>query len=806
MDPVRRQIYDSLGEKGLVASNALQKRFNSVDELRFELERLLKKKNDTFSFISKGQLTCGLDATGALKTEGIKKKAQGIKKTLLRVEHKMGVRKLLINIDNTTDILSQLRFSNNTDVTLTGEMQASPLFSSGQNAGNLIGTIRHQFSPRIEFQGSANLYRSHKLNLKTAYSDDDNSLAARVEILPWRFPRFALEIQRRLFPTSHTTGTLTVTTGRIPTFTAMIGIPLESDRMFMWGAGVRAAPLPSLIVDATTKSIAGGLRGRLAAEWGLLGLKGTVYGLWSGPQDSVVSVAVGSGNVGPLYTEISIQISGHQLAFPIILSYEADVMIGLCAMLVPSAMAGLTHSLLIRPWLRARRLSQLQNTLKIHGERIKQKKKDTEQTIDMLSDHAHRRVEHERNIGGLVILKGTYIAGGEEDEEMLSIDVTVPLQVQVHDSQLIIPGGRSKAGLVGFYDPLPGTRKRLKIEYLFHEAFHVVDVEDLSPIILPLRAPPFTQYPLPAAMQQLPTCTNTRIITTDDAHRIFHAAGVLRILGPMVHRRLDAEERRYVRPGSVFVWEERSTTSEAAGLGIERWTDGLRWGPSRVRDFLFYQEKFTKAEGNEVLTKQTYSAWVNLPTGPKKWHLSKTQFPFIILNDPVLSLTLLIFLPSRDIPAAYFTQATINSMKTVDDIPCMKSVTAPPGMYRRSRCGKKRKETRRLYPVDLPSPVSDPHSSGDEPPYPLCVPFDSLVASPTPPPFVSVFSEHDGNNEEDSLSKSIRNRNQITINKFTCEKRKVINGLAPLSYLQSLHHPRRSPADEVVLRAFASIN
>lgn len=72
--------------------------------------------------------------------------------------------------------------------------------------------------------------------------------------------------------------------------------------------------------------------------------------------------------------------------------------------------------------------------------------------------------------------------------------------------------------------------------------------------------------------------------TTEDAHRVFHAAGILGVLGPMVHRRLDAEERRFVRPGSVFVWEERSTTSEAAGLGIERWTDGLRWGPSRVRD------------------------------------------------------------------------------------------------------------------------------------------------------------------------------------------------------------------------------
>ncbi|KIJ39006.1 hypothetical protein M422DRAFT_126834, partial [Sphaerobolus stellatus SS14] len=160
---------------------------------------------------------------------------------------------------------------------------------------------------------------------------------------------------------------------------------------------------------------------------------------------------------------------------------------------------------------------------------------------------------------------------------------------------------------------------------------------------------------------QLPTCTGTRIITTDDAHRIFHAAGVLRILNPMVIRRLDAEERRHVRPGSVFVWEERSTTSEAAGLGIERWTDGLRWGPSRVRDFLFYQEKFTKNEGQDVLTKQTYSAWVKLPTGRKKWHLT-----------------------------AYFTQATLNTLKAVDDIPCMRGVSVPPEMYYRARSGKRR--------------------------------------------------------------------------------------------------------------------
>lgn len=73
----------------------------------------------------------------------------------------------------------------------------------------------------------------------------------------------------------------------------------------MWGAGVRVAPLPSLIADVTTKSIASGLKGRLTVECGLLGLKGTVYGIWNGPQNCTVSVGVGSGNAGPMYTEIT---------------------------------------------------------------------------------------------------------------------------------------------------------------------------------------------------------------------------------------------------------------------------------------------------------------------------------------------------------------------------------------------------------------------------------------------------------------------------------------------------------------------
>ena len=105
---------------------------------------------------------------------------------------------------------------------------------------------------------------------------------------------------------------------------------------------------------------------------------------------------------------------------------------------------------------------------------------------------------------------------------------------------------------------------------------------------------------------QRPTCTEIRVRSVSDALVIFYA--VSKGLLPIVSRRLDSEERRCIRSGSVYVWEERGPDAEATGvshsisflipsilltppplppslsqLGIERWTDGIRWGPSRVR-------------------------------------------------------------------------------------------------------------------------------------------------------------------------------------------------------------------------------
>ncbi|KAI0040444.1 hypothetical protein FA95DRAFT_1566379 [Auriscalpium vulgare] len=99
-------------------------------------------------------------------------------------------------------------------------------------------------------------------------------------------------------------------------------------------------------------------------------------------------------------------------------------------------------------------------------------------------------------------------------------------------------------------------------------------------------------------MQQ-PTLQNVRIRTAQDALQVFF--GVARNALTLLTRRLDADERKSIRSGNVYVWEDRSaTTSDSGGLTMERWcvlrsssryarsrrrrTDGMSWGPSRIRD------------------------------------------------------------------------------------------------------------------------------------------------------------------------------------------------------------------------------
>ncbi|KAL1673048.1 Gti1/Pac2 family-domain-containing protein [Schizophyllum commune] len=187
---------------------------------------------------------------------------------------------------------------------------------------------------------------------------------------------------------------------------------------------------------------------------------------------------------------------------------------------------------------------------------------------------------------------------------------------------------------------------------------------------------------------QHPTVVNTKIRSTQDALQVFSA--VARHVLPLITHRLDAEERRAICSGNVYVWEERS--ADTAGMGMERWTDGLSWGPSRVRDvrryiaslwaFVTWAHRNSSTTSRKIwrssrkvardphsiscaaadrLIKQTYSVHVTLPRDrqrgtSRKWHLT-----------------------------AYFSQSTLDSLRSVESIPGVGDVPVPEGWFRGTR-------------------------------------------------------------------------------------------------------------------------
>ena len=70
-------------------------------------------------------------------------------------------------------------------------------------------------------------------------------------------------------------------------------------------------------------------------------------------------------------------------------------------------------------------------------------------------------------------------------------------------------------------------------------------------------------------MYQQPTLSGVHVRSIRDALHIFYA--VARHVLPIISRRLDPDERKSISPGNVYVWEERSANSDAAGLTMERW-------------------------------------------------------------------------------------------------------------------------------------------------------------------------------------------------------------------------------------------
>lgn len=216
---------------------------------------------------------------------------------------------------------------------------------------------------------------------------------------------------------------------------------------------------------------------------------------------------------------------GQKVNLPIQISpeYRADLVTAFT--IIPLAGMLAVEQLYFKPMKRQRISTKLADLRKQNSSLIKERKLAAIEARNVLKEAARKKAEQERRRDGLVILQAYYgkkdtwpelrSQGSSEDlyhqawtaalpmtedeinvveetnvqeEEVMWWNVQIAVMTLVNKGQLIIPGGRHKSKIIGFFDPCMGERKHLVIHYLFRNRLHQAIVDDVTQFVAPLRA------------------------------------------------------------------------------------------------------------------------------------------------------------------------------------------------------------------------------------------------------------------------------------------------------------------------------
>ncbi|KAH7882365.1 hypothetical protein F5I97DRAFT_1931555 [Phlebopus sp. FC_14] len=512
-----REVYDHLGPEGLKRQWSAELRSKDSEEIKAVLNQYkIDHSHEILQSLlrPRGQVTCGVDATSLLASGDAQKprsrtvldRIRGVKISSFGVRH---------------SIMKEL--DQKTSIGIIGQAQpGSREYISSK--GTLTGTLRHQFSPRFVLELTAAFLNPHIISAKTTYSDNENAIAIESTVIPafWYIfpPLTTVSFGRRLFRDSLTqgSGTWTYTPGSP---TGRLELSLYSPNPFdltspedyahtgpradynlnngpgstsgfaagvrTWSYGLTLSGLDSCIkTEFSIFFIELAVRLKASIEVSLRGAAYFLTAKWTGER-TAVATSVGVGNRGVLL-RFELSYLQQKWILPITLSPDNDHNLALYTVMVPSTALALGYHFILKPRRRAQRARYFEHARRALKDEKSELKREIESTIHLLQDPAKRHMDAERSKGGLVILKAVYGPAFPDGEATgLDVDVTVPLQALVHNSQVYVSGKVPKSGIQGFYDPAPGCPKYLRVRYMFRDRMHYAEIPDLVPVVLPLK-------------------------------------------------------------------------------------------------------------------------------------------------------------------------------------------------------------------------------------------------------------------------------------------------------------------------------
>ncbi|WFD35763.1 hypothetical protein MCUN1_002625 [Malassezia cuniculi] len=527
-DPQTRAVYDHFGEAGLESQWAVAVRGQSPEEMRAEFERQarLRQAADAESLVkSRGEFAATVDATSLFAPPRRNRRPPSLEERLNKV--------------NCVQLMGKhgfdMQVTNSSAVSVSGQM----LSRGGMGGGNLLGTLKTHWSPRFFIETSATLFHPQVLTSKGQYVLDEHvfftyAVVAQTLAAP---PVATLTWGQHLSAKSSLTGLLSFKTGTYslgrwgadipperqrPDFAALvIGVSKLQEDGTGWNTQCTLADVDQVLsLEWSTRVLGVLLRTGLNLSPGT-GISAFTSGEQRVTENIRVTAGVECGLASGVIFKLKVVRLGQKLVLPIVLSptFRADVVA--FSTLVPAAAFGVSHYLYFAPKRRAARAARIEQMRRENAEALEHRRLMAEQTRELLRAQALKRAESEYGRPGVVIVQAIYGRPDTFPEPMhidkevlqnktlllqlldrpfdeplipqsadqpLWTDVRVPLQMLVAQGQLVIPAGRAKSKLVGFYDPCIGEKKRLYVRYVFRGQLHEFTVDDRDAVAAPLRS------------------------------------------------------------------------------------------------------------------------------------------------------------------------------------------------------------------------------------------------------------------------------------------------------------------------------
>ncbi|KAH8521282.1 hypothetical protein H0E87_002363 [Populus deltoides] len=466
-DEYKRQIYDIYGMEGINSGLELGPKLDKVEELKTELERLRKSKEEEkmlAHFRPSGTILSHLSLPQFLDGDGIMR-----------------------GMAMSSEVQSQL--SKRTAIAIGGNLEVNE--NSGGGAASTV--LRHQLSPvsSIEFIASAGLRALIGVQTTRKLSLHSTATIAIAKSLRDGSINLSNTWTRQLSETAN--GNIQLLLG--PESSIAVGWQKKHEKMS--ASGELKIGTSSFAASAHyTHRFSSKSHGRIAGRFGSTNLEVEVGGGRKLSNFSTVRMLYTIGIQG-IFWKFELHRGGQKLIIPMLLSRHLNPVFATGAFVIPTSLYFLLKKFVVKPYYLQREKQKTLENKERNSAQVQEARAAAEKAQQLLKIVANRKISRHLETNELVITKAVYgsskaLKKADESREVNKesasevFDVTIPLNFLINDSgQLKLHEGVRKSGIMGFCDPCPGEPKLLRVEFTCGGKRFEVEVDDYAALLIP---------------------------------------------------------------------------------------------------------------------------------------------------------------------------------------------------------------------------------------------------------------------------------------------------------------------------------